>query len=484
MRKKSMVKSYAIWFVIIILTFMLITATITYRGIKNFFTEETYKTIEYAQNTKTEAIKRALERIKALKNNELTEINIEDNIIGQHSRAVGHVYMFDDRNIETVKNYLGEEIKLNKDKITEDILNMKESNLEEIKDVQEIEGQKLYYVIKKMNQKLVNQKVLIMGRKMSHVVSSKVGSGYILSYMWESYSNELTTKIFGRFLVVVVSFVVMIFIISYFMIKKMSNRFNRLEMDVANIANMNWDEPIKMTKDDEIGRLASSIDKMRIQLKKYDAELKNYFHSVSHELKTPIMIIKGYTDSILSKKYPKGDLDSSLKVIDEETDRLNNMVKNILYLNKIDFLTNNYVNDDRTNVKELLDEEIERFKKLNNEIIWSVNIVQDSYVNGSIDQWESIFNNILDNQVRYAKSIIEINVTEEVIEISNDGDRIEDNIKDKLFNAFFKGDKGNNGLGLYIVKKLLNLNKYDIKVDNQEKGVKFTISTITKTSAD
>ncbi|MCG6197942.1 sensor histidine kinase, partial [Anoxybacillus sp. LAT_38] len=73
---------------------------------------------------------------------------------------------------------------------------------------------------------------------------------------------------------------------------------------------------------DEIGRLARSIERMRERLVRQDEAQQAFLQDVSHELKTPVMVIRSYAQSILDGIYPRGDLQGSVQVIDSEAERL------------------------------------------------------------------------------------------------------------------------------------------------------------------
>ena len=89
--------------------------------------------------------------------------------------------------------------------------------------------------------------------------------------------------------------------------------------------------------------------------------------------------------------------------------------------------------------------------------------------------WEAIVDNMLHNFIRYAKKEIKISIKNNKITFYNDGPTIDENIVSDLFTPYKKGIKGQFGLGLSIIKKSLYLIGYDIVVNNEKKGVKFTI---------
>ena len=88
--------------------------------------------------------------------------------------------------------------------------------------------------------------------------------------------------------------------------------------------------------------------------------------------------------------------------------------------------------------------------------------------------------NLLDNSLRYASSKIVITLQDNLLEVYNDGDNIEDDRLDKLFKPYEKGNKGNFGLGLSIVKKVVETYGYNVTGENLNDGVVFRIYTTRK----
>ena len=109
-------------------------------------------------------------------------------------------------------------------------------------------------------------------------------------------------------------------------------------------------------------------------------------------------------------------------------------------------------------------------------IKFEVNIDKKSTFYGSVENWETILDNILSNFMRYTKTTIKITVRQNKIILYNDGEPIEKDFIEAIFTPFRKGIKGQFGLGLSIVKKTLNLMDYDITIKNEKKGVSFTIT--------
>ena len=127
-------------------------------------------------------------------------------------------------------------------------------------------------------------------------------------------------------------------------------------------------------------------------------------------------------------------------------------------------------------MKSIINQEVEKFKFVRQDIKFVVSIDDKSKYYGTVDNWETVLDNLLTNFERYAKSTIKISTKSNKIILYNDGDNIEDSLLDGIFTPFRKGIKGEFGLGLSIVKKTLNLMGYDIIIKNEKIGVSFIIT--------
>ena len=121
-------------------------------------------------------------------------------------------------------------------------------------------------------------------------------------------------------------------------------------------------------------------------------------------------------------------------------------------------------------------EEVEKFKFLRKEITFSTYFDEKSKYYGSVENWETILDNLLSNFMRYAKEKIKITAKQNKIILYNDGEQIDNDFLEVIFTPFRKGIKGEFGLGLSIVKKTLNVMNYDITIRNEKKGVSFIIT--------
>ena len=226
--------------------------------------------------------------------------------------------------------------------------------------------------------------------------------------------------------------------------------------------------------DDEIMLLDNTIDEMKEIILSQDKYKSEMYQNISHDFKTPITVIKSYIEA-----YNDGveNYDNVIKVSDEQIKKLEKKVKTLLQLNKITYLQNSYKNDEQIKILPVIESIIDKYKIINNNFNYEIKCDKKNIMyNGNEDIWESIVNNILSNAIRYAKKDIVITIKEDKIIFFNDGEAIDKEIINSMFEPFKKGKKGENGIGLSIVKGNCNLIDYSIMARNKKNGVEFIIS--------
>lgn len=246
----------------------------------------------------------------------------------------------------------------------------------------------------------------------------------------------------------------------------------KLKEKSDNIDNNRYNHKFDFYIDDELKKLNHSLENMRESFMKNEEYKNELYQNISHDFKTPLSIIKSYTEArednmCTYKEY--------MKVIKEQLVDLERRVRSLLYLNKLDYLSNYNREIKEVDISKLVKEEIKKFKYLNREI--SIKYSTDnSKIYGNYELLEGVFDNILTNSYRYANKIISISIKNGKIIIYNDGEHIKEDIIDYMFTPFRKGIKGDFGLGLSIVKKSLKLINYNIYAVNEKVGVSFIIS--------
>ncbi|MCQ4085287.1 cell wall metabolism sensor histidine kinase WalK [Saccharibacillus sp. JS10] len=266
------------------------------------------------------------------------------------------------------------------------------------------------------------------------------------------------------------------------------------------------EEPLK--RKDELGSLSNTLfelssqlgvtldelGKTNFQLKKeieHNKELeqlqKDFFANASHELKTPLSIVKGFAEG-MQDGIGAGRQDHYIGVILEESEKMERLVQDMLELLRLDSQTLKLY---KTPVllSELTEDVLEKLVYQMREKKLSAQILKDNEQPLSLDagKMEQVVLNLLTNAIRHAApgSTIQINISYEhdrsTYTIHNQGSSIPEDYLNRIWERFFRVEAardratGGTGLGLAIVKRILELHDCEYKVENVNEGVKFTL---------
>lgn len=251
-------------------------------------------------------------------------------------------------------------------------------------------------------------------------------------------------------------------------------KIEKLKHKIDHIDDDTYNHKIEESAEDEIRALELAIEDMRVSLKNQEEYRNQMYQNISHDFKTPLAVMKSYIEAT---EDGVEDSTNALKVLKEQTTKLENKVHSLLYLNKLDYLKDmKGIQLEEINIEEIIKSSVENFKYRNSNIKFIINTISHAKFLGTKDSWETIIENLLNNAVRYAEKEIKITVRKNQITIYNDGPNIDPDLMDGIFIPFRKGMKGEFGLGLSIVKKTLAMMKCDITVKNHnKKGVSFVI---------
>ncbi|MCY6484880.1 HAMP domain-containing sensor histidine kinase [Clostridium aestuarii] len=459
MNIKSLNFRLIISFGVIICIFSAIIFLFSIKAFNSYYYEDIYRTLE-----ENETVIKTTNINDFVKNKDQDIRKIEEKVWLKNEENI-IVRKFNDN-----LSYLTEEILL---KVEEDIKKQKEDSKRYVMDV---DNRELFYVITKYKDTFGYSKKKSYEKSSSNIKALDSPCYYKVSFKWKVEDDTLEKRLFIQIGISFIWGIGMMFLVAFYLSRYLTRPLVELENHVANISNRELNIPIKMRREDEIGFLANSIEKMRKELLKYDEDQKFKLHAVSHELKTPIMVIKSYLDAAKRGLYPKGTLDASLEVIDEECNRLEKLVYNLLYMQRLDYLDSEIKNREKVNLKEIVQGVIKNYSLQLKQLDIKLNL-DDVVIYSNYNQLKVIVENILDNQIRYAKTLIKISLTEDIEKIYlnffNDGESIE-KIED-IFKLFKKGKKGQSGIGLYIVNRILKIYDGKIYARNVENGVWFQI---------
>jgi len=230
---------------------------------------------------------------------------------------------------------------------------------------------------------------------------------------------------------------------------------------------------------DEIIKLNTSLDDMSKKLASYYNAQRDFLQNASHELKSPLMSIEGYSEGIINDLID--DPKRAASVIHQESKRLGRIINDLLTLSRIENL--NYKDEFRKiNLKRLLEDFAERvagaaYKENIRIIVETGN--EDIFVSASETLMSRSVMNVFNNAIRYAKSEVLLKLIRDknfaVIIISDDGEGINPKDMPRIFDRFYKGESGEHGLGLAIAKSAVNSMNGLITAGNGENGAIFKI---------
>lgn len=232
---------------------------------------------------------------------------------------------------------------------------------------------------------------------------------------------------------------------------------------------------------DEIEELDRCFKDMAGRIKEYNEQQIRFLQNTSHELKTPLMSIQGYAEAIKDGIVEGAEAEESLDIIIEQCRRLKKTVEDIIYLTKLENIDENF-DYERISLDSIIEAAVKSVKPLADEKNIKIIVKPLPECDGDFDEEKMVraFINILGNGIRYAESCIAIEVSSDrnalKVVIEDDGPGLQGEDAKRLFERFYKGEKGNLGLGLSITKAIVEGHKGKINAYNSSsKGAVFEI---------
>lgn len=345
------------------------------------------------------------------------------------------------------------------------------------------------------------------------LLSGTLDNGYSLYIRMSIPSIRESVRISNRFLYTIAIFVILIggVVVSY-----ISRRFTKPIQELNDIArkmsNLDFSHKYKETNQgdeiDELGRsinsLSTKLETTITQLKTTNRELERdieqksrleemrstFISDVSHELKTPIALIQGYSEGLLENvNTDEESRKFYAEVILDESNKMDKLVKQLLELMKLENEMRVFDNKQFNIVeleKEILRKTDVMLKEKDAEVIFNgeeeIKVIADSFY---IDQ---VITNYVTNAIKHVQEIngekyisIENEIKDDVIRVKifNTGKQIDEENLDRIWKRFYKGDESRNredggtGIGLSLVRAIMNNYGNDFGAINKENGVEF-----------
>lgn len=307
-----------------------------------------------------------------------------------------------------------------------------------------------------------------------YTISPYMDDYLIISFVIPAFRMEVESTLYSSVIGITLYVVIAIMLLIFIWVSTLIRPINLMKNYVSDLKH-NKDVTLNIDRKDEIGALAESLTDMNKELSEQKKIRDEMIQNISHDLKTPIATIKSYSESIKDGIYPYDTLEKSVDVIYDNANRLEKKVYSLLTLNKMEYLKNENPTLLNLLMSPVIEKAILGCKVIRNDITIEKDVDDTVYFHGDEEPWRVVIENLLDNSLRYANSIVRISLEEGLLEIYNDGPQIEKERLDKLFTAYEMGNKGKFGLGLSIVKKVCDTYGYSVFGENLNDGVVFRI---------
>jgi len=300
-------------------------------------------------------------------------------------------------------------------------------------------------------------------------------------------------KTLSRIKILLVSFIpVFLILITFMGMAFVKKAFSPIKSIVRKVNKITADDLSlridRFQSKDEIGELVNTFNLMISRLEGSFQQVKQFSSDVSHELKTPLTILKGEIEVMLLKTRSVQEHEMGLQSLLEEVNKLQNIINDLLLISSLESKTFNLVFSN-INLNECIMEAFDMVYKLANAKEQKLEIVQlpACQIKGDGNLLIRLFCNLIENAIKYTppKGIIKLKLSINnhiSFEISDNGIGIEKQHLDKIFDRFYRVDesrsltKGGTGLGLAIVLKIALFHNADIEVESFiNKGSKFRV---------
>ncbi len=305
-----------------------------------------------------------------------------------------------------------------------------------------------------------------------------------LSFAWVDLAQRLAL---AGGIALVVSFAV-----AYFISRSISGPLARITQASVEMAKGNYDVHIPIRGQDEVGRLSEAFNAMAREVSSSQMMMKDLLANVSHELKTPLTSIQGFSQAILDDAIgTEEELRESTRIINEEANRMRGLVDDLLLLSQIES-GQAVMEHTHVDLQALLEQTLERFQWAlrDGEIRSGIRIERVPGVHGDARRLEQVFSNLLQNAVRHTPAGGEITVRASTerdgrvsISVHNTGSYIPAEDLSRVFERFFQVDRararkgGSSGLGLAIVSEIVEAHGGTVAATSDERtGTEFTIT--------
>lgn len=317
----------------------------------------------------------------------------------------------------------------------------------------------------------------------------KVNKGeyvFLFSMLSDVNSNSMAIK--GQLIYITLLVIIFAILISMFLSKMISKPIEQITAKSKQLANGEYNVVFDKNGILEIDELADTLNYLESEVSKTDEYRRDLMANVSHDLKTPLTMIKAYAEMIRDISYKdKEKMDKHLEVIISETDRLNILVGDILTLSKLQ-ANADILNIDTFDLCEEVREILKKYEimKETENYNFIVNMPEKALIRADKNKINQVIYNLINNAMNYTGNDknVWINIIENkkdyLVEIKDSGKGIDKEHLEHIWERYYKHEKNHQrnvigtGLGLSIVKNILESHDFEYGVKSiKNKGTTF-----------
>jgi signal transduction histidine kinase len=253
------------------------------------------------------------------------------------------------------------------------------------------------------------------------------------------------------------------------------------------IAKGDFSVQLPMSHRNELGELADSINKMAYSLSQLETMRRDFVSNVSHEIQSPLTSIGGFAEALRSEELTESDRNRYVGIIKQESSRLSRLSENLLKLASLDSEQHPY-----EPAAYRLDRQLQDVV-LSSEPAWLARrltvelLMEETVIKADEDQLNQVWINLLTNSIKFTpeEGKISFQLSEEnghaIVRIADSGSGIPEEERERVFERFYKVDpsrdrtQGGSGLGLSIVKKIIDIHGGTIDIEDVEQGTVFVV---------
>ena len=328
------------------------------------------------------------------------------------------------------------------------------------------------------------------------VTDGRTGAPRAIVMVSSPMDNTLTNirRISNTFLVVTVLVVAMSVVIMTFFVRRQSNPLRDMARAAKAFGHGDFNARVVTTghNPQEVEELALAFNNMAASLEKGEYQRKEFVANVSHELKTPMTTISGYVDGILDGTIPPEKGRHYLQMVSDETKRLSRLVRSMLDISRLQEQSGiPEEQKSRFDLSEMAGQVLISFEQKINDKNIDVQVALPEhpvFTRANQDAINQVIYNLVDNGVKFCPEGGTLGVTvreggsKVYLSVANDGETIPAQELPLVFERFHKIDKSRSqnrdswGLGLYIVKSILDSHGENISVTSDHGRTEFTFT--------